>query len=226
MILNLFEKRVGEQLIQQQILLAEADKLGIHASDDDVITYLHQGAPGQVIFPGGKFIGTDAYTNLIANRFQISVKEFESEVKSQIVIQRLQALITAGVTVNDQEVREDYRKGNIKIKFDYAVISSDDLKKGINPSDTELEAFFTKNAARYATAIPEQRTATYFAFTPNELRAGFHSRASRRFSSTLARTRPNTRSLRRPGRGTFLSRLHRGRTPRPMLRPRPRRMGC
>ena len=172
MILNLFEKRVGEQLIQQQILLAEADKLGIHASDDDVITYLHQGAPGQVIFPGGKFIGTDAYTNLIANRFQISVKEFESEVKSQIVIQRLQALITAGVTVNDQEVREDYRKGNIKIKFDYAVISSDDLKKGINPSDTELEAFFTKNAARYATAIPEQRTATYFAFTPNELPGG------------------------------------------------------
>jgi len=172
MILNLFEKRVGEQLIQQQILLAEADKLGIHASDDDVITYLRQGAPGQVIFPNGKFIGTDAYTNLIASRFQISVKEFESEVKNQIVIQRLQALITAGVTVNDQEVREDYRKGNIKIKFDYAVISSDDLKKEINPSDADLEAFFTRNAARYATAIPEQRTATYFAFTPNELPGG------------------------------------------------------
>jgi len=172
MILNLFEKRVGEQLIQQQILLAEADKLGIRASDDDVITYLHQGAPGQVIFPDGKFIGTEAYTNLVANRFQISVKEFESEVKNQIVIQRLQALITAGVTVNDQEAREDYRKGNIKIKFDYAVISSDDLKNKINPSDAELEAFFTRNAARYATAIPEQRKATYFAFTPNELPGG------------------------------------------------------
>jgi peptidyl-prolyl cis-trans isomerase D len=172
MILNLFEKRVGQQLIQQEILLAEADKLGIRASDDDVITYLHQGQPGQVIFPGGKFIGTDAYTNLIANRFQISVKEFESEVKNQIVIQRLQALITAGVTVGDQEVREDYRKGNIKIKFEYAVISSDDLKKDINPSDADLQAFFTRNAARYSTAIPEQRKATYFAFTPNELPGG------------------------------------------------------
>jgi len=172
MIVNLFEKRVGEQLIQQEILLAEADKLGIRASDDDVITFLHQGAPGQVIFPNGKFIGTEAYTNLVATRFNIPVKQFESEVQNQIVIQRLQSLITAGVTVNDQEVREDYRKGNIKIKFDYAVISSDDLKKEINPSDAELQAFFTRSAARYATAIPEERKATYFAFTPNELPGG------------------------------------------------------
>ena len=34
MILNLFEQRVGKQLIQQQILLDEAAKLGIRASED------------------------------------------------------------------------------------------------------------------------------------------------------------------------------------------------
>ena len=87
-------------------------------------------------------------------------------------IRRLQSLITAGVTVSDKEVRETYRKNNIKIKFDYAVISSDDLRKQINPSDAELEAFFKKNAARYATAVPEERTITYFAFTPNEVPGG------------------------------------------------------
>ena len=87
-------------------------------------------------------------------------------------MRRLQTLITAGVTVSDQEVRDAYRKQNIKIKFDYAVISADDLRKTINPSDGELEAFFKKNAARYATAVPEQRKITYFAFTPNELPGG------------------------------------------------------
>ncbi len=46
-------------------------------------------------------------------------------------------MITAGVAVSDQEVRDTYRKQNIKIKFDYAVISSDDLRKTINPSDAE-----------------------------------------------------------------------------------------
>jgi peptidyl-prolyl cis-trans isomerase D len=44
---------------------------------------------------------------------------------------------------------------------------------GSNPaSDTELEAFFKKNAARYATGVPEERKITYFAFTPNQLPGG------------------------------------------------------
>jgi peptidyl-prolyl cis-trans isomerase D len=172
MILNLFEQRVGQQLIQQQVMLVEAEKLGIHANDNDVIQYLHTGQAGQVLFPNGKFIGQDQYTNLIATRFNLSVKDFEDDVKHDIAVRRLQALITAGVTVGDQEVRDTYRKGNVKIKFDYAVLSSEDLRKTINPSDTELEAFFKKNAARYATGVPEERKITYFAFTPNELPGG------------------------------------------------------
>ena len=46
--------------MQQQILLAEADKLGIHATSDDVRQYLQTGPAGQVLFPNGKFIGTAA----------------------------------------------------------------------------------------------------------------------------------------------------------------------
>ncbi|MGO9339692.1 MAG: peptidylprolyl isomerase [Terracidiphilus sp.] len=172
MILGLFEQRVGQQLIQQQILLNEAEKLGIRATEDDVRQFLHTGQAGEVLFPGGKYIGDDQYANLIATRFNMSVTEFEDDVKNDIVIRRLQALIAGGVTVGDQEVRDEYRKNNIKIKFDYAVISAEDLRKGINPSDSELEAFFKKNSARYNSAVPEERKITYFAFTPNDLPGG------------------------------------------------------
>ena len=172
MILNLFEDRVGKQMIQAQVLLTEAQKLGIHATDDDVIQYLHTGQAGQVLFPNGKFIGQEAYTNMIATRFNLSVKDFEDDVKHDIMIRRLQALITAGVTVGDKEVQDEYRKENIKIKFDYAVLTADDLSKTINPSDADLEAFFKKNAARFATAVPEERQIKYFAFTPNQLPGG------------------------------------------------------
>jgi len=171
-ILGLFEQRVGQQFVQQQVMLAEAEKLGIHATSDDVAQYLHTGSAGEVLFPQGKFIGEQAYAQLISDRFNTSVADFEQDVKSDIIIRRLQALITAGVTVGDQEVRDSYRKENIKIKFDYAVISSDDLRKTINPSDSDLEAFFKKNAARYASGVPEQRKITYFAFTPNDIPGG------------------------------------------------------
>jgi peptidyl-prolyl cis-trans isomerase D len=172
MLLNLFEQRVGPQLVQKQILLAEADKLGIQATNDDVIKFLHKGQFGEFLFPNGQFIGEDRYSGFIASQFNLSVAEFEDEIMQEIVIQRLQSLITAGVTVGDQEVRDDYRKSNIKIKFDYAVISADDLSKQINPADNELQSFFKTNAARYASAVPEQRTITYFAFIPDQLPGG------------------------------------------------------
>jgi peptidyl-prolyl cis-trans isomerase D len=100
------------------------------------------------------------------------VTDFEDEIKNEITIQRLQAFITGGVTVSDQEVRDTYRKANIKIKFDYAVISAEDLGKTINPSDSELEAFFKTNAARYAQAVPEERKITYFAFSEGQIPGG------------------------------------------------------
>jgi peptidyl-prolyl cis-trans isomerase D len=162
-IVRYFEQQTGQQMVQQQVLAMEADKLGIQATDDDVSRFLHQGQAGEVLFPNGVFIGEDRYAAIIANEHNETVTAFEQDLKQDILLQRLRALITAGVTVSDQEARESYRKENIKIKFDYAVIEADKLRETINPSDGELEAFFRKNAARYATAAPEQRRITYFA---------------------------------------------------------------
>ena len=172
MIVQMFEQQVGQQLVQEQVMLDEAHKLGISATDDDVRKYLRTGPTGQVLYPNGTYIGDDAYKQLIDDRLHESVTDFEDEIKNEITIQRLQAFITAGVTVSDKEVRDTYRKSNIKIKFDYAVISAEDLGKTINPSDSDLQAFFKTNAARYAKAVPEERKITYFAFTASQIPGG------------------------------------------------------
>ena len=172
MLVQYFEQEVGQQLVQQQVLMQEAHRLGIQATDADVIKFLQTGPTGQVIYPDGKFIGDAAYRQLVDDRLHESVTEFEDQIKEQITLQRLQALITSGVTISDQEVRDDYVKQNIKIKFDYAIVSADDVRKTINPSDSDLEAFFKKNAARYAQAVPEERTIAYFAFTANQIPGG------------------------------------------------------
>src|SRR6476661_3455352 len=115
MIVNLFEQQVGQQLVQQQILLAEAAKLGISANSDDVAQFLHEGQAGQVLFPNGKFIGQDQYASLIASRFDMSVDDFEESVRHDITIQRLRAYVTAGLTVSPKEAREQYLKNGTKI---------------------------------------------------------------------------------------------------------------
>ena len=172
MLVQFFESQVGQQLVQQQVMLQEAHKLGITATDEDVREYLRTGPTGQVLFPDGKYIGDQAYAQLVNDRLNMSITDFEDGIKDDITARRLQALITSGVTISDKEVRETYLKQNVKIKFDYAVISSDDISKSINPSDSDLEAFFKKNAARYANAVPEERKITYFAFNSGEVPGG------------------------------------------------------
>ncbi len=171
-IVRYYEAQVGAQLVQQQVLLQVAGQLGIHVSNSDLRTYLHSGNLGAALFPNGKFIGQQAYADLIASRLNMSVKQFETEARTQIAINRLEALITAPVTVSDKTVRNAYLKQNTKIKIEYAVLSAQQLRSQINPSDAVLEAYFKQNAARYATAIPEERTIAYFAFTPNDLPGG------------------------------------------------------
>jgi len=165
-------QRVGEQLIVQKILLAKADSLGIRANDDDVRSFLHTGVYGERLFPNGNYIGDDQYRAFVSQNFDMTVGDFQKALADDITINRLRAFLTDGVSVSDKEIRDQYRKQNIKIKFDYAVISSDDLRKQINPSDADLHVFFVKNAARYGSAVPEERRITYFAFTLDQLPGG------------------------------------------------------
>ena len=171
-ILKFFEARVGTQLVEQQVLTQVAQQLGVHVSDDDVSNFLHQGQFGEALFPNGSYVGDDAYANFVATRFNMSVDQFQNEIKSVLATRRLEALITAPVSVSEPAVRAAYMKQNLKIKFDYAVITADSLRNQINPSDSQLEAWFKQNAARYANAAPEERAISYFAFTTSDLSGG------------------------------------------------------
>ena len=67
---------------------------------------------------------------------------------------------------------DSYRVSGTKVKFDYAVVSAEDIKKTINPSDAELQDFFKKNQGRYSTAMPETRKLDYLAFTADQIPGG------------------------------------------------------
>ncbi len=158
-------QRVGQSMVQQAVVLQEANRLGLQVTDAGLAQFLHSGMYGQVLFPKGVYIGEEKYRELISQQFNISTQKFETEVKKEIEENRLKAMVTGGITVSDSEVRSYYIDQGTKIKFDYAVINSADLEKQINPSDADLQTFFKTNAAKYAKANPESRKISYLAFS-------------------------------------------------------------
>ncbi len=149
-----------EQLIMGKAIVVEADRMGLRATNEDVRDELEHGRYGATLFPGGKFIGEQAYENLLAEN-NLTVAGFEQEVKNQILEQKLATLITGSASVSDPEIRQEFQKRNTKVKFDYAVLSQDDIRKGLHPTDEELKAFYARNQARYKDSIPEKRKIQY-----------------------------------------------------------------
>ncbi|HEX6496370.1 MAG TPA: peptidyl-prolyl cis-trans isomerase [Acidobacteriaceae bacterium] len=164
--------QAGQALIQREILLQQADKLGLKVTADDIRRELREGPWAIYFFPKGQFIGQDRYADWVDQQLHMSTGAFEKQLGTELEINRLESLITGGVFVSDKEAAESYRRDNTKIKFDYAVLNGEDLRKQINPTDADLQKFFKENAARYKNAIPESRKISYIAFTPDQVPGG------------------------------------------------------
>jgi len=172
MVLPYLMPQAAQALIQREVLLQEANRLGLQVGDADLRRAMQTGPFAQALFPNGQFIGEDGYANFVQNYFHTSIQDFETQVKKELEINRLEAMVTGGVTVSDQDVRDAYRQQATKIKFDYAVINSEDLRKQINPTDAELQAFFKQSAARYKDGIPETRKLAYIALNQTDVPGG------------------------------------------------------
>jgi len=159
-----------ERLITRQALLDEANRIGLRANKQEVLDELQHGRYSATFFPGGNFIGEQEYKGMLQNA-QLSVAEFEDSVQKDIVLTKLQALITNSASVSENEIHEQFLKQNTKVKFDYAVLKQEDLKKGLHPTDTELKAFYQSHLATYNNSIPERRKVKYAVIDSNKVEA-------------------------------------------------------
>jgi hypothetical protein len=80
-----------EQLITGKAIVAEADRMGLKATDEDVRDELQHGRYAATLFPNGKFIGDQAYANLL-QQANLTVSAFEADVKNEILEQKLAEL--------------------------------------------------------------------------------------------------------------------------------------
>jgi len=162
----IYTQQALDQLVDEKMLALEADRMGLRVSDEEHADLLKKLVP--TAFTGDTFIGMDRYTQEVQARFQMSVPEFETEVKNALLQQKFQQLVTDGVTASDDEVREEFRRENEKVKLDYVLIKPEDLQSKVEVSEADLASYFDKNKAQYV--VPERRTVDYALLSLAQLR--------------------------------------------------------
>jgi peptidyl-prolyl cis-trans isomerase D len=160
MLLPYFASQAAEQLINEKALVAEAHRMGLRVSDDELRDELQHGQLASMLFPDGKFVGQEEYENFV-QRNDMTVPQFEGLEKDYILVRKLRALVSSSAFVGDSEVRDEFNRRNTKVKFEYAVITQADILKGLHPTDEELKAFYERNKANYNNSIPEKRQIKY-----------------------------------------------------------------
>jgi peptidyl-prolyl cis-trans isomerase D len=165
-LLPAYTQQALDQLVNEKMLSFEADRMGLRVSDEEHADFLKKLVP--TAFAGDTFVGMDKYSAEVQSRFQVTVPEFETEVKNALLQQKFEQLVTDGVRATDDEVRDEFRRENEKIKLDYVLIKPDDLQAKIEVPDADLAAYFDKNKAQYV--VPERRTVDYAVLSMAQLR--------------------------------------------------------
>ncbi len=141
-----------DEMIVSRALAYEANRLGFQVSDADVRGAIQQMVPS--LFPDGRFVGKDAYAAMLAQQ-QVSIADFEGDLRRQIMITRLKDVAVEGRIVTPLEIENAYRKKYEKIKVQYVKLTADQFKKDVTPTDAELKSYYLANIAKYQT--PEKK---------------------------------------------------------------------
>jgi len=160
MLLPFFARQAAERLIDEKALVAEAHRMGLRVNDAELREELQHGQLGTMLFPDGKFVGEEEYENFV-QRNDLTVPQFEELEKDYILVRKLRALVSSSAFVGQSEVRDEFDRRNTKVKFEYAVITKDDILKGLHPAEEELKAYYERNKATYNNSIPEKRQIKY-----------------------------------------------------------------
>ena len=151
------DQRIVQQMIEEEAALAEASKLGIGASDEEVRTRIAS-IPG--LQENGQFIGEQRYRQILQLQTPpLTVSDFEQQIRRSITVEKLRAALTNWISISDKEVEDEFRRRNEKVKLAVVSFPADKFREGLEATDAELSAYY--EAHKNELKIAEKRKVKY-----------------------------------------------------------------
>lgn len=148
---------IVQQMTAQKAVGFQADRMGIKVTDAQLARVVKSLVPQ--LWEGGKFVGKDVYAQFLAQQ-NMTIAQFEGNVKAQALQSRLEMLALEGVVVTPAEVEAEFRHRNEKIKVAYFGLNPDVFRSKVTATPAEIQDFYNKNKANYQ--LPERRSYLIF----------------------------------------------------------------
>src|SRR2546422_5217599 len=152
-------QQIINELVQEALILQGATREGITVSDEELRLRI-QGIPA--FQEEGRFSLDRYQMQLKQNRMEPA--EFESEVRREMLRQRIEALVKDGIKVSDPEVEQAYGLRYERVRAEWAYVEAAPLMAQVTVSDADAEAYLKSHEARFSR--PERRKIQYVLLTP------------------------------------------------------------
>ena len=150
------DEKILDGLIANRVTTQEAERLGLGASESEI----RERIANMFRDPAGKFLLVDASGKFDLAKYRERVGDevvFERGVAADIAREKLEAFVTAGVAVSEDEVREDYKRKNTSLDLTYVAVSPAKLAEKLQPADQELKDYYEKHKAEYRIDVPQKK---------------------------------------------------------------------
>ena len=154
-----------EDLIQQRAASYEAGRIGLTATPEEVRLQLRQ---FQIFYPGGRFVGAQQYQQILQSQFDLTVPQFEEQIRRLVLLTKLSQWVTAGVIVSPAEIELEYRRRQEQARIELVAFRPENFARALAPGDDDLRAYFERNRERYQ--VPERRSVRFVAIDTSEVR--------------------------------------------------------
>jgi len=160
------EQQILQGMVDERAALAEADRLNISASDEEVRQRILSYPAFQ---ENGAFIGEQRYRQLL--RMQqppMQPSDFEEGIRNQLTVEKLRASLTDWMSIPDAALDQEYRRRNDKVKLAVVSFTADGFRKDATASDADVASYFAAHTADFK--IPEKRKIRYLLIDVDALR--------------------------------------------------------
>ena len=158
-----FKQMVLGELVSKKLLLAEAAKLGIKASDKEVIAAISE----QPMFKNASGVFDKNVYQAAIRQIHMTPAQFETDFKEELTVSKVKQAVTTPAKVSADQARQLFDWVGAQSRIDYIEVVPADFRDQIQVHDDEIAAYFQANKDQFM--VPALITLRHLSFTPDDL---------------------------------------------------------